>query len=43
MAGIGDESEACPGHSSSPAPGTDSGAGCEDQVSSGDQINAKLI
>ena len=38
VAGIGDESEACPGHTSSPAP-TDSGTGCEDQVRCGEQIH----
>ena len=42
MAGIGDESEACPGHTSSPAPSTDSGARCEDQVRCGEQRSVKL-
>ena len=42
VAGIGDESEACPGHSSSPAPTTDSGARCEDQVSR-EQRSVKLL
>ena len=44
VAGIGDESEACPGHTSSPAPSTDSGARCEDQVRCGEQIHkCKII